>query len=79
MIQELDIVTLTRDLPAAGLKAGNAGTVVAVHRGGEAYDVEFLDGEGLTLALESLRAGEIQPLRRQRSARAHGIAQDGAI
>jgi hypothetical protein len=79
MIQELEIVTLTRDLPSAGLKAGNAGTVVAVHRGGEAYDVEFLDGEGLTLALERLRAVDIQPIRRRKGARAHWIAAEGAI
>ena len=79
MIHELETVTLTSDLPSAGLMAGNAGTVVAVLDGGEAYDVEFVDGEGCTIALETLRAGEIRPLRKRESARAQESAgADGA-
>ena len=68
MIEEFETVTLANDLPSAGLMAGNAGTVVAVHDGGEAYDVEFVDGEGCTIALETLRAGEIRAVRGRKSA-----------
>ena len=47
MIAELNRVILTEDLPKYGLKAGDIGTVVLLHRGGEGYEVEFamLDGE----------------------------------
>jgi hypothetical protein len=40
-IQELDVVSLLRDLPAEQLRAGQTGTVVYVHRGGDAFEVEF--------------------------------------
>jgi hypothetical protein len=40
-IKELDIVALLSDLPGEGLRAGQAGTVVFVHAGVEAYEVEF--------------------------------------
>ena len=41
-IQELDVVALREDLPAEGLVAGQTGTVVFVHKGGEAFEVEFI-------------------------------------
>jgi len=40
-IQELDVVALLRDLPAEQLRAGQTGTVVCVHQGGAAFEVEF--------------------------------------
>jgi hypothetical protein len=48
MMKEHDRLVLTGDLPEEGLKAGDVGTVVHVHRGGEAFEVEFV----------ALRAGE---------------------
>jgi hypothetical protein len=41
-IEDLDVVTLVRDLPEEGLPAGQAGTVVFVHDGGAAFEVEFM-------------------------------------
>ena len=41
-IRELDIVALVRDLPEEGLAAGQTGTVVFVHGGDEAFEVEFI-------------------------------------
>ena len=41
-IQELDVVALRNDLPAEGLVAGQTGTVVFVHKGGSAFEVEFI-------------------------------------
>lgn len=38
MIAELDRVVLTADLPEHSLRAGDLGTVVLVHRGGEGYE-----------------------------------------
>jgi hypothetical protein len=50
-IQELDSVALLRDLPAEGLVAGQTGAVVFVHRGGEAFEVEFpLDARASVVA-----------------------------
>ena len=63
MIEELDCVVLTRDLPASGLKAGDIGTVVMVFNGGEAYDVEFSTLDGETFALETLAADAVRPVR----------------
>lgn len=37
-----DSVVLTVDLPNERLAAGDIGTVVHVHRGGEGYEVEFM-------------------------------------
>ena len=41
MINELDSVVLTMDIPDLGLKRGDLGTVGLVHREGEGYEVEF--------------------------------------
>ena len=40
MIEDLDCVVLTRDIPEKKLKAGDVGTVVMVFNDGEAFDVE---------------------------------------
>ena len=42
MIKEHDRVVLTKDLPEEKLKAGDVGTVVHIHRQGEAFEVEFV-------------------------------------
>jgi uncharacterized protein DUF4926 len=36
MIQELDTVVLTRDIPAEGLRKGDLGAVVLMHQNGAA-------------------------------------------
>lgn len=41
-ISELDPVALLADIPQEGLTAGRTGTVVYVHDGGNAYEVEFI-------------------------------------
>ncbi len=61
---ELDLVALTVDLPAHGLKAGDVGTIVAVYPDGEAFEVEFVTGRGTTQAVATLRAGQLRPLGR---------------
>lgn len=50
---ELEVVTLTRDLPEFGLHAGNVGTVVFVFEP-DAVEVEFFDRNGETHALLTL-------------------------
>ena len=60
MIDEHDLVILTGDLPALGLKSGDIGTVVFVHRDGAAYEVEFTTIGGSTLGVETLRADQVR-------------------
>ena len=62
MLPEHSIVVLNSDLPAAGLHAGDVGAVVHVYGQGQAYEVEFVDGAGSTIALTTLEASQIRPL-----------------
>jgi len=41
ILNELDVVALMTPVPDHGLGVGQTGTIVYVHRGGEAYEVEF--------------------------------------
>ena len=41
-IIELDIVALTEPQPQQGLLLGQTGTVMFVHEGGRAFEVEFI-------------------------------------
>lgn len=50
---ELEVVRLTQELLAA-VNVGAEGTIVAVHDGGEAYEVEFADDEGNTIGVFTL-------------------------
>lgn len=61
MIEEYDLVTLTHDIEAHRLKAGDVGTVLIVHEGGKAFVVEFMTDEGETIALLTLYAEEVRP------------------
>lgn len=64
-IHEHDCVVLTADLPADGLEAGDVGTVVHVHRQGEAYEVEFMTLAGDTLAVATVSARECRPVSKR--------------
>ena len=59
--RELDSVVLRRDLPDAGLRAGDVGTVVLVY-GVDAVEVEFVTHAGRTQALRTLAVSEVRPL-----------------
>jgi hypothetical protein len=62
-LKDLDVVTLLTDLPQEGLEAGAVGTVVHVfHRPDTAYEVEFVDDDGTTIALATLAPDQIRPL-----------------
>lgn len=64
MIRELDSVALTRSLPEHGLKRGDVGRVVHRYDSGEAFEVEFLAGDGSTLAVVTLEDDGVRPLER---------------
>lgn len=65
MIKEHDRVVLTTDLPKEGLKAGDVGTVVHVHRKGEAFEVEFLTLDGETVAIATVLASQLRSVTNQ--------------
>ncbi|MDQ3011860.1 MAG: DUF4926 domain-containing protein [Acidobacteriota bacterium] len=62
MIQELNSVVLTENLPEHGLVKGDIGTVVMVHRGGAGYEVEFVTLDGKTMAVATLLASQVRPI-----------------
>lgn len=62
MINELDSVVLSRDVEEYGLKAGDIGTAVHVYKANVAYEVEFITGEGTTVAVLTLNQEDIRPI-----------------
>jgi Domain of unknown function (DUF4926) len=64
-IKEHDCVVLTANLPAEGLLAGDVGTVVHIHKGGVAYEVEFITLTGTTVAVATVEASQLRPVSRQ--------------
>lgn len=56
------VVELAKDLPSERLKTGALGTIVLVHQAPEtAYEVEFSDPDGRTIAEIALTESEIRP------------------
>ena len=62
MIAEHSMVVLNDDRTADGLHAGDVGAVVHVYGDGKAYEVEFVDGNGTTVALLTLDAADVRPI-----------------
>jgi len=65
MIKEHASVVLLESRPDSGLEVGDVGVVVHVHRGGEAYEVEFLTLKGETVGIETLSADQIRAASRR--------------
>ena len=61
MIDELEDVILTCDLPEHGLRRGDIGTVVLVHQAGKGFEVEFTTLDGETVAIVTLMADQVRP------------------
>jgi Domain of unknown function (DUF4926) len=75
MINELDTVVLTIDLPEHSLEAGDLGTVVLVHRHG-GYEVEFMTLDGETVAVVSLSSDQVRPVGRREIAHARLVTTE---
>ena len=60
MIAEHSMVVLNDDRTTDGLHAGDVGAVVHVYGDGRAYEVEFIDGDGTTIALLTLEADDVR-------------------
>ncbi|MDL1944957.1 DUF4926 domain-containing protein [Chloroflexi bacterium CFX2] len=65
MFNELDTVVLSRGLKELGLTRGDVGAVVHACKDGKAYEVEFVTGEGKTVAVTTLTNADIRPMQRQ--------------
>jgi hypothetical protein len=74
MIQELDTVVLIRDIPERKLCKRDLGAVVLVHRGGAAYEVEFVTLGGDTLAVVTLPADAVRQASGSEIAHARAVA-----
>ena len=62
MIDELDTVVLSHDLDEYGLKEGDIGAVVHCYSDGLAFEIEFVTGEGETVAVLTLNSQDIRPM-----------------
>lgn len=65
MMKEHDCVVLTKNLPEEKLEAGDIGTVVHIHNGGAAYEVEFMTLTGETVAIVTVGAAQVRALNRR--------------
>ena len=70
MIKELERVVLSSDLPEEGLKTGDVGTVVMIHQVGQGFEVEFVALDGETIAVTTVDASQLRPVRKHEIARA---------
>ena len=66
MMQDLEDVIRTCDLPEQGLAHGDIGTVVLVHEKGKGYEVEFTTLDGETIAIVTLTAMQVRPSKPKR-------------
>lgn len=78
MVKDHDCVVLTLDMPSEGLHAGDVGTVVHIHRGGEAYEVEFMTLTGRTIAITTVKADQMRPVSPQDVSHVRQLALDAA-
>lgn len=62
MIAEHDAVVLTTAIAEHGLQPGDVGTVVHAYPADQAYEVEFVAGDGSTVAVVTVGAGGVRPV-----------------
>ncbi len=63
MIQELDPVVLTRDVPEHGLKRGDVGAVAHWDADRATIEVELVTAEGRTVAVLTLTETDVRPIQ----------------
>jgi hypothetical protein len=62
VIRELETIVLTRDIAEHGLTRGDIGAVVHCYKDGVAFEVEFVAGEGDTVAVITLESKDVRPM-----------------
>ncbi len=75
MIREDERVVLTADISQERLVAGDVGTVVHIHKNGEAYEVEFMTLNGKTVAVTTLLASQVRPIEPHEIAHARALIE----
>lgn len=60
MLREYAVVRLKRPLPEHQLPAGAIGAIVMVYESPPAYEVEFCDSDGITIALVTLKGEDVE-------------------
>ena len=60
-MKELDVVVLRHPVPDASLEIGDVGAIVHRHSD-DSYEVEFVSGEGDTVAVLTLPASALRPI-----------------
>jgi hypothetical protein len=73
-IREHDRVVLVTDLPGEKLASGDVGTVVHVHGGGRAFEVEFVALDGETVAIVTLERAQVRPVEHREITHARRVA-----
>ncbi len=63
MIRVLDTVVLSRGLREYGLIRGDLGTVVHCYAENKSFEVEFVTGQGITIAVVTLSKSDIRPMQ----------------
>jgi hypothetical protein len=73
MIKEHDRVVLKEEVPEQGLKTGDVGTVIHVHKKDKAFEVEFVALDGETLAIATLGASQVRPVHKREITHARAL------
>jgi hypothetical protein len=73
MMQELERVALTEDVPEHGLRAGDIGMIVHVYGDHKGYEIEFVTLSGDLIALVSVYPNQIRPLENDEIASARRV------
>ena len=74
MMVEHSLVVLDAESPHEKLTRGDVGTIVHVYKGGKGYEVEFVDGGGRTIALVTVDAGDVRPIKAGELLHTHATA-----
>ena len=65
MINESDLIALLIDLPNANLVRGDVGTIALIHGDQKGFEVEFVNGDGKTVAVETLAYNQIKKIKQE--------------
>ena len=59
-MKEGELVALLVNLPTMNLSVGDVGTVAYAYESGQTYEVEFVNADGDTVAVETLKVNQLQ-------------------
>jgi Domain of unknown function (DUF4926) len=63
MINELETVVLVKDIDKYSLRQDDVGAVIHCYQDGKTFEVEFVTGEGQTVAVLTLTEEDVRPMR----------------